>query len=473
VPSPAVVWFRRDLRVHDLPVLAEAIAEYERVVPLFVLDPKLLHGRFASVNRTQYLLDCLTALDGELRNRGGKLVVRVGDPVEEVARVAAEVGAERVYASGDASGFARGRDRRVGERVDLQLRPGLFIGHLGTLRKKDGGVFSVYSPFRRAWEEQERRPVLDTPEEIVLPRIAAGTVPTLRDLGFDAAPPALEERPEPGEAAALAHATRWMREHGPRYGDRRNVLAEPTSRMSQYLHFGAISPRVLEDLALANASKGAATYRRELAWRDFYAYVLVHHPRVAHGPFRPGMAGLEWSDDAEALQAWKDGRTGFPVVDAAMRQLRACGWMHNRARMIVASFLTKDLHIDWQLGEAHFMEHLIDGDLGSNNGGWQWVAGTGNDPQDFTRVFNPSLQQERFDPDGRYVRRWCPELAGVPVKRLPKPWEMTPEEQAAAGCVLGRDYPEPIVDHLEERRRAIAAYRDVVSARRSGAPKSL
>jgi deoxyribodipyrimidine photo-lyase len=434
----AIVWFRRDLRVHDHPPLMEALAEHERIVPLFVLDPRLLRH---SVNRTAYLLDSLKALDGQLRERGGKLVVRTGRPEDEVPKLAAEVGATRVYAAGDVSRFARRRDARL----DLQLRPGNFIAHLGSMRTKAGHPFKVYAPFRRAWSEQPRREVLDAPEVIPMPRVAAGELPPI-----DA--PALQDRPQAGEAAALAHARSWMRDHGQAYGERRNILAEPTSRMSQYLHFGSISPRLLEEFAI---DAGAAVYRRELAWRDFYAYVLLFGHVSRPGP--------EWADDADALAAWKDGLTGYPVVDAGMRQLRACGWMHNRARMITASFLTKDLHIDWRAGEAHFMEHLIDGDMGSNNGGWQWVAGTGTDPHDYTRVFNPSLQQARFDPDGAYVRRWIPELARFPAERLPKPWEMSPAEQEAYGCVIGRDYPAPIVDHMRERRRAIEAHREAVA----------
>jgi deoxyribodipyrimidine photo-lyase len=213
--------------------------------------------------------------------------------------------------------------------------------------------------------------------------------------------------------------------------------------MSQYLHFGCLSPLRLEQRVLA---AGAKAYRQELAWRDFYAYVLLRG-----GVTRPNPS---WDDDPELFAAWAEGRTGYPVVDAAMRQLVACGWMHNRARMIVASFLTKDLHLDWRLGERFFMEHLIDGDVGSNNGGWQWVAGTGTDPQDYTRVFNPSLQQERFDSDGAYVRRWVPELRAVPDRFLSKPWEL--DEPPA-------DYPPPVVDHVQERRRAIEDFRAVRS----------
>ncbi|MEA2169597.1 MAG: deoxyribodipyrimidine photo-lyase, partial [Solirubrobacteraceae bacterium] len=271
-------------------------------------------------------------------------------------------------------------------------------------------------------------------------RVQSDGIPALTSLGFDRRARELEERPEPGEAAAIKAMEAWARTGVHDYESTRNVLAGQTSRMSQYLHFGCLSP-----LRLEQRTHDATVFRQELAWRDFYAYVQLFGAVARPNP--------EWVDDDEGLAAWKDGRTGYPVVDAAMRQLLACGWMHNRARMIVASFLTKDLHIDWRLGEAHFMEHLIDGDVGSNNGGWQWVAGTGTDPQDYTRVFNPSLQQQRFDNDGRYVRRWCPELTDVPDKFLSKPWEWDGAD--------GLDYPGPIVDHAEERRKAIADYRAV------------
>jgi len=451
--STAVVWFRRDLRVHDHPPLAAALREHDRVVPLFVLDPRLIGGRFRSANRTRYLLDCLKALDGELRDRGGRLVVRRGTFEDVVPAVAAEAGAEAVYAAGDVSPYARRRDARVGARVDLRLGPGLFISRLGELKTKAGTPFAVFSPFRRAWEAQPRRDVLPAPAEVPVPsRVRSDGIPALEALGFDGPAPALEDRPEPGEAAALAAMERWARSGVQDYAATRNVLAEPTSRMSQYLHFGCLSPLRLEQRVAAAGGEGARTYRRELAWRDFYAYVLLFHSRVPRNAYREEMDRLEWSGDADALEAWKAGRTGYPLVDAGMRQLAACGWLHNRARMVVASFLTKDLHIDWRAGEAHFMAHLIDGDVGSNNGGWQWVAGTGTDPQDYTRVFNPTLQQQRFDPDGRYVRRWVPELAEVPDVHLATPSELDPPP---AG------YPAPIVDHAAERRRAIEAYRAV------------
>ncbi|MEA2180548.1 MAG: deoxyribodipyrimidine photo-lyase [Solirubrobacteraceae bacterium] len=414
--STAIVWFRRDLRLHDHPPLTEALAEHDEVVPLFVLDPRLVRGRFASANRTQYLLDCLTALDQRL---GGALVVRHGHFETEIPKLAEETGASAVYAAGDVSPYARARDKRVAQHVELCLGPGNFIARLADLTTKSGTRFKVYSPFRRAWLEQPRRGVLEAPE-VRAAKARSDGIPTLTALGFDAAIE-LEDRPEPGEDAALKAAKAWARDGVRTYAEDRNVLSRATSRMSQYLHFGCLSPLLLEQ-----QTRDFRVYRGELAWRDFYAYV-----QLFGGTRRPDP---RWDDDPELLQAWKEGRTGYPVVDAAMRQLVACGWMHNRARMIVASFLTKDLHLDWREGERFFMEHLIDGDVGNNNGGWQWVAGTGTDPQDYTRVFNPTLQQKRFDPDGSYVRRWLPD----------------PE-----------DYPPPIVDHKAERERAIADYRDV------------
>jgi deoxyribodipyrimidine photo-lyase len=240
-------------------------------------------------------------------------------------------------------------------------------------------------------------------------------------------------------------------------------LAGGTSMLSPHLHFGTVSARELEAGALQGDSEGRRAFRRQVAWRDFYAHVLLHHPANAREEFQERFRALEWEHDPARLAAWEQGRTGFPLVDAAMRQLAAMGWMHNRARLVVGSFLTKDLQIDWRAGERHFMRHLVDGDEAQNNGNWQWIASVGVDPQPyFRRMYNPARHQERFDPDGAYVRRWVPELRDVPLARLPEPWTMTPEEQAAAGCVIGRDYPAPIVDRRVERGRAAERYRAVV-----------
>ena len=378
-------------------------------------------------------------------------------------RVAAEVGARTVHVSDDVTGFARARDALVEEvlrrdGVQLIRHLGLHVADLTAIRTTAGGPYTVYSPFLRAWKAQERRPVERAPREIATARIAAGRLPSLRALGFEGRPPRLDDPPEPGEDAARRAARSWVEGRGlARYADRRDELAEPTSRLSAYLRFGCLSALKLER---AVAARGFARYRDQLAWRDFYAAVALHFPHAARVELQERYRALEWDTDDELLAAWREGRTGFPVVDAAMRQLAATGWMHNRARMIVGSFLTKDLQHDWREGERHFMAHLLDGDVATNNGGWQWIASTGTDPAPyFQRLFNPMTQQRRFDPDGRYVRRWCPELHRVPDDRLAEPWTMTDDEQAAAGCRIGRDYPAPVVDHAAARRRAIERYR--------------
>ena len=469
MPDTAVVWFRRDLRVHDLPALAEAVREHERVVPIYVFDPKLLAGRFRSHGRTAWMLECIAALDGELRARGGRLVIRTGRPQTEVRRIAREARAVAVYVSDDVTGFARRRDAAVEQAlkrdgVELRRRQGQYVADLDAVRTKQGRPYTVFGPFLRAWRSQPRRDVLGAPRAIEQPRIAAGRLPSLAKLGFEGRPPQLEDRPEPGAAAARRAATGWLRSKAMQaYGDRRDTLAEPTSRLSAYLRFGCLSPLWLERRSAALGGAGAGSYRDELAWRDFYGAVQLHFPETARREFQERYRSLVWEDDHDARRAWERGETGYPVVDAAMRQLLATGWMHNRARMIVGSFLTKDLGEDWRHGERHFMAHLLDGDVGSNNGGWQWIASTGTDPAPyFQRLFNPTLQQRRFDPDGRYVRRWCPELERVPDDRLAEPWKLDDDEQRAAGCVIGRDYPAPIVDHAQAREHAKQRYRSAV-----------
>jgi deoxyribodipyrimidine photo-lyase len=464
MPRTAIVWFRRDLRVHDHPALCAA-ARAERVLPVFVVDDRLLDGRFPAPPRAWFLRRSLEELRASLRERGGDLVIAHGPPERELVRLARQAGADTVHHARDVSPFATARDERVrralaedGVRVDTH--PGAFVvDDVGEPRTQAGQSYTVFSPFWRSWQSLPRREVLDPPARIALPDgIDPGEIP--RALPDDSG---LDDPIEPGETAGRARMHAFL-EHDLRdYADRHDRLEGGTSELSPHLHFGTVSARELEAAARRHRGAGRDAYVRQLAWRDFYAHVLLHHPANARRAFRPEMDALQWEDDDAAFAAWAEGRTGFPVVDAGMRQLRARGWMHNRARLICASFLVKDLHVDWRRGEAHFMRWLLCGDAASNNGNWQWVSSVGVDPAPyFRRLYNPSVQQRRHDPDGAYVRRWVPELRRVPLERLSEPWRMPIAEQEAYGCVLGRDYPEPIVDHARERQRAMERYRAVL-----------
>ncbi len=461
--STAIVWLRRDLRLHDNPALVAALRGHDRVVPAFVLDRRLLDGRFPSPARASFLLGCLRELDHGLRERGAALVVREGRPARELPALAAETGAGAVYWASDVSPYARARDRAVGRAleatgVEACPGPGNFIADVNRVATAQGTPVTVFTPFWRAWRAADRRPVHRAPAEVPMAaKVRRGQLPSLDDLGREPEP---GEAMAPGERAGRERTDRWLDGPIAHYAQRHDRLAGGTSMLSPYLHFGCVSARELEERTRRQLGEGPAAFHRQLAWRDFYAHVLLRHPDNARLEHQPRYRQLEWEEDADALDAWRQGRTGYPVVDAAMRQLRAIGWMHNRARLIAGSFLTKDLHLDWRLGEAHFMRHLLDGDEASNNGNWQWIASVGVDPAPyFRRMFNPTLQQRRFDPDGEYVRRWVPELANVPDERLAEPWTMSEQEQREAGCVIGRDYPPPIVEHRRERERAIARYR--------------
>jgi deoxyribodipyrimidine photo-lyase len=466
--ATAIVWFRRDLRVHDHPALAAALGGHDRVIPLYVLDDRLLHGRYASPARARFMLGCLRALDEALRERGSGLVVRHGTPEREIVDDARETDARAVLWTSDVAPYARRRDARVTEALrdaGVEARPhgGGYLVDPSRPRTEAGRPYTVFSPFHRAIAAAERRPVHRAPAELgPLPsRLRKGRLPSAGALGVaDGSVP--EPIVAPGEPAARAALARWLSEDGvDRYADRHDALADGgTSALSPYLRWGCLSARECEERAERRGGAGAAAFTRQLAWRDFYAHQLLMFPNNVADEFQERYRRrLRWSDDAEGLEAWKAGRTGYPLVDAGMRQLTRTGWMHNRARLIVGSFLTKDLHIDWREGERHFARLLLDGEPAQNNGNWQWIASTGADPAPyFRRLFNPMTQQRTFDPDGAYVRRWVPELRDVPHARLAEPWTMTADEQRAAGCVIGDHYPAPIVDHAQERRVAIERY---------------
>ena len=341
------------------------------------------------------------------------------------------------------------------------------VGHPGIgvvddpaeLRTQAGRPYTVFSPFHRSWLEAPRREVLGAPRELpALPAgVAEGRLPSLASLGLEQE---VDEPPRGGEPAARERLSRFLSDDVRAYADNHDALdSDRTSRLSPYLHFGCVSPREVEERLPGGA--GAGAFRRQLCWRDFYHQVLLHFPRNARSEFQERYRGsIAWSRARGRFEAWCEGRTGFPLVDAGMRQLRREGWMHNRARLVVGSFLTKDLGIDWRWGERWFMRLLVDGDEANNNGNWQWIASVGTDPQPaFRRIYNPARQMERHDPSGDYVRRYVPELRSVPDEHLAEPWLMPEEVQRAAGCVIGEDYPEPIVDHAEARRAALERYR--------------
>jgi len=463
--STALLWYRRDLRVHDHPALEAARAGVDRLVPVFCLDDRLLHGRHASGPRTQFLLECLRALDAALAERGSRLVVRHGPPERELAALVRETDADAVHFSADVTPYARRRGRLVrealaSEAVELRAHPGLYaVDAPGEIRTRQGRPQTVFSPYHRAWLATGRREPLGAPRRLPpLPaKLAKGRLPTLATLGLE------QEVAEPAAGGEVAGRERMRAFFGGgvrEYADDHDALGrDNTSRLSPYLRFGCVSPRELEQRL--PRGKGADAFRRQLCWRDFYAQLLLHHPGNARHEFRAKYRdAIDWNGSEEDFDAWREGRTGFPLVDAGMRQLTREGWMHNRARLVVGSFLTKDLGIDWRRGERWFMRMLLDGDEANNNGNWQWIGSVGVDPQPvYRRIYNPARQQKRHDPDGAYVRRHVPELGRVPDEHLAEPWTMPADVQREAGCVIGTDYPAPIVDHREARERALARYR--------------
>ncbi len=470
--STAILWYRRDLRLHDHPALRRALDEFDRVVPVFVLDDALLQGRYRSAPRTAFMLACLRDLDAAMRERGGGLVIRHGAPEREIPALAAEARATAVLWTSDVSPYARARDTRVTEALRAAgIEPipstGNYCIDISRPRTRDGRPFRVFSPFWRAWRGVERRTVHRAPLELpALPSaVRKGRLPTLDALGLGDDVP--DTAVAPGEEAARAALARWLGGHIDRYAERENTLAGGTAELSPYLRWGCLSPRECEERATARGGRGASAWMRQLCWRDFYAHVLLTHPESATQELQERYRGaLEWERDEGRLAAWQEGRTGYPLVDAGMRQLAHTGWMHNRARLVVGSFLTKDLHLDWRAGEEWFARLLLDGEPAQNAGNWQWIGSVGADPAPpYRRMYNPARHQERFDPDGEYVRRWVPELRDVPDDRLSEPWTMSDQEQAAAGCVIGEHYPAPIVDHLAERRRALDRYGAVARER--------
>jgi deoxyribodipyrimidine photo-lyase len=460
----AVWWIRRDLRLADNLALDAAMAQADTIVPLFILDPGVLGApaHNAAHKRLEFLFDGLRRLDADLRARGSRLIVRRGAPLAVFSGLHTETRFSVIVAAEDVSPYARHRDAQVAQCWPLSLVGGLCVHPPAAVVKANGQPYVVLTPFCRAWKALPApapADLLSAPQWLPSPSdIPAEGLPPLGRTGHFVA----------GEACAHAALRRFTQDCLFAYAQGRNRLdGDGTSGLSPYPRFGMLSAR--QAVVAAQQAKAATpddagrrsaeAWLNELTWRDFYNAILYHFPHVLRHAFRPERRPIQWADAEAGFAAWCLGRNGYPVVDAAMRQLSTTGWMHNRARMLVASFLVKDLLIDWRRGERWFMEHLVDGDPAANNGGWQWVAGVGAGAAPYFRVFNPVRQARLFDPAGDFARSWLPELRRVPDAHIHEPWKMPPEAQRRARCVIGQDYPYPIVNHAFARQRALAAYR--------------
>lgn len=457
-PTVAIWWIRRDLRLADNQALQQALSSAEQVLPLFILDPVLLKSERTSTRRVDFMLAGLRALDADLQRKGSRLILRHGEPLKVLTELKQEMDFQAIFAEEDFSAYARQRDDSVAALFDLHLCGGLTVLPPSLTVKADGSPYTIFTPYSKTWRENYQQPqLLPEPGKIASPtEVFSEALPEppidLNTPFAMAGAPEAQRRLERFFAARIQNYA----------SDRDRMDLEGTSSLSPYLRFGMLSARQMVNAAISGISEagsqqnahGAKVWLNELIWREFFYSVLFHFPQVQKDSFRPELRNIHWLNREEDFSAWKEGRTGYPIVDAAMRQLRSTGWMHNRARMIVASFLTKDLLIDWRWGEKYFMQQLLDGDVAANNGGWQWSAGTGTDAAPYFRIFNPVLQGQKFDPNGEYIRRWVPELRLLPVPLVHQPWT-SPAELAR----MGVSYFDPIVDHALARGRCLLAYK--------------
>lgn len=451
----AILWFRRDLRLSDNSALEAALKEARKVIPVFVLSTWRGAHRWTGANRQHFLCGCLRSLSENINALGSRLILREGDAPAELARLARETGADALFYNRDPDPFGKTIEARIAAdpafaRIKIQSFKDVVLHEENEILTATGSPFRVFTPYSKAWRKAKHPEPVPRPK--VLPpvpeSITSLPLPTVERWGLGSPAPGILEA---GERAAHERLDAFLRSAAYEYKEKRDFPGlNGTSRLSQDLRFGTISPRTIVskvEAAMAKASPAARrsleAYLNEIIWREFYIQLLAHFPEVLKLEFNPKYRGMPWPGKSEALKRWMEGTTGFPIVDAAMRELLQTGFMHNRTRMITAMFLTKDLHVDWREGESWFMQHLVDGEIASNNGGWQWSAGTGADAAPYFRIQNPWTQTARYDPEGKYIRRWIPELRDVDPRRFCEP----PPD----GSSLAPGYPAPMVDHSRER----------------------
>jgi len=463
ITTPTIIhWFRRDLRITDNTSLLAAASPGLPVVPVYVTSTWSSTHRWTGAKRQEFLCGCLSSLTANLQTIGGRLIVRHGHALACLQQLARETNAAAIHYNRDPDPFGKAAEnalanwcRSVG--IECHGHDDVSLHTPDEVLTQSGHPYRVYTPYSRTWLSLEKRQPAGKPRDLRTPRgIHSENLPTPAHWKLS---PSGANLPDPGERAALLRLRQAISKHIASYASRRDIPSSPgTSRISQDLRFGLVSIRkVLAEVLLLRSQcdpsgqAGCDTYIKELAWREFYFAILHYFPNVLHEEFNPEWRGLPWHSPDKAWDAFTSGRTGFPIVDAGVRELLATGFMHNRVRMITAMFLTKDLHIDWRHGESFFMQHLVDGEIASNNGGWQWSAGTGADAAPYFRIQNPWTQSARYDPDGTYIRTWLPELAHLPAKLLTQP--------PATGKPIAPDYTLPCVDHATERDRTLLIFK--------------
>ena len=479
-PDRALVWFRRDLRAFDQAALSRALLNAREVFCAFIFDREILAALPSPLDRrVEFIWESVVELDSALRARGGALIVRHAVARDAIPALATELGAEAVYANHDYEPAARARDDAVAHAlsacgISFLTSKDQVIFERDEILTRAGKPYGVFTPYKNAWlaslspSNLASFPIDEHAAALAIPQPGIlGAMPSLESMGFRRTD--LKRLAVKTGTAGAATLVADFRKRIDRYREARDFPAiRGPSYLSVHLRFGTVSIRELVAFAhfrsLQPDGEGASTWLSELVWREFYAQILWHHPHVVNHAFKPEFDALEFPNDPERYDAWRDGRTGYPIVDAAMRQLNASGYMHNRLRMVAASFLVKDLLVDWRMGERHFARMLLDYDLASNNGGWQWAASTGCDAQPYFRIFSPVRQSERFDPAGKFIRRYVPEIAALDGAAIHAPWLVPPAVLQAKGLVIGRDYPAPIVDHAAARREALALFKRTRSA---------